>query len=86
PSSAPEGMEGSPLRLYQEKERRELCARHALHNVFQDSNAFTRKHFTRFCRGSCLSKGSPGSAPRGGRGLRQPLLQTQDARVDWRRE
>lgn len=29
--------------IYHEKQRRELCALHALNNVFQDSNAFTRE-------------------------------------------
>ncbi|XP_061495126.1 josephin-1 [Rhineura floridana] len=31
-----------PVCIYHEKQRRELCALHALNNVFQDSNAFTR--------------------------------------------
>lgn len=32
-----------PPHIYHEKQRRELCALHALNNVFQDSNAFTRE-------------------------------------------
>uniref|UniRef100_A0A8C6F964 Josephin-1 n=1 Tax=Monodon monoceros TaxID=40151 RepID=A0A8C6F964_MONMO len=32
----------APLQIYHEKQRRELWALHALNNVFQDSNAFTR--------------------------------------------
>nr|XP_033785351.1 josephin-1 [Geotrypetes seraphini]XP_033785352.1 josephin-1 [Geotrypetes seraphini]XP_033785354.1 josephin-1 [Geotrypetes seraphini] len=33
----------APLHIYHEKQRRELCALHALNNVFQDGNAFTRE-------------------------------------------
>ncbi|XP_044533495.1 josephin-1 isoform X2 [Gracilinanus agilis] len=33
----------APSQIYHEKQRRELCALHALNNVFQDSNAFTRE-------------------------------------------
>uniref|UniRef100_A0A4W3IEU6 Josephin-1 n=1 Tax=Callorhinchus milii TaxID=7868 RepID=A0A4W3IEU6_CALMI len=32
-----------PLLIYHEKQRRELCALHALNNVFQDGRAFTRE-------------------------------------------
>lgn len=31
-----------PALIYHEKQRRELCALHALNNVFQDGRAFTR--------------------------------------------
>ncbi|TKC43304.1 hypothetical protein EI555_015018 [Monodon monoceros] len=34
--------QAAPLQIYHEKQRRELWALHALNNVFQDSNAFTR--------------------------------------------
>ncbi|XP_073859858.1 josephin-1 isoform X2 [Macaca fascicularis] len=34
--------QAAPPQIYHEKQRRELCALHALNNVFQDSNAFTR--------------------------------------------
>lgn len=33
----------TPVRIYHEKQRKELCALHALNNVFQDGNAFTRE-------------------------------------------
>lgn len=32
----------SPPTIYHEKQRRELCALHALNNVFQDGTAFSR--------------------------------------------
>lgn len=32
----------TPLAIYHEKQRRELCALHALNNVFQDGTAFSR--------------------------------------------
>lgn len=32
----------APAHIYHEKQRRELCALHALNNVFQDGSAFTR--------------------------------------------
>ncbi|CAO2601702.1 Josd1 [Lemmus lemmus] len=35
--------QAAPPQIYHEKQRRELCALHALNNVFQDSNAFTRE-------------------------------------------
>uniref|UniRef100_G1KHD8 Josephin-1 n=1 Tax=Anolis carolinensis TaxID=28377 RepID=G1KHD8_ANOCA len=41
-SEAPETPQQTPVRIYHEKQRRELCALHALNNVFQDGNAFTR--------------------------------------------
>lgn len=31
-----------PVTIYHEKQRRELCALHALNNVFQDGTAFSR--------------------------------------------
>lgn len=42
-SESPEPPQPPPLHIYHEKQRRELCALHALNNVFQDSNAFTRE-------------------------------------------
>ncbi|XP_006029904.1 josephin-1 [Alligator sinensis] len=42
-SESPEPPPLAPLRIYHEKQRRELCALHALNNVFQDNNAFTRE-------------------------------------------
>ncbi|XP_062058821.1 josephin-1 [Lepus europaeus] len=33
----------APAQIYHEKQRRELCALHALNNVFQDGQAFTRE-------------------------------------------
>ncbi|OXB60850.1 hypothetical protein ASZ78_014402 [Callipepla squamata] len=42
-SESPEPPQLPPLHIYHEKQRRELCALHALNNVFQDSNAFTRE-------------------------------------------
>lgn len=32
----------TPAAIYHEKQRRELCALHALNNVFQDGTAFSR--------------------------------------------
>uniref|UniRef100_A0A673AQA3 Josephin-1 n=1 Tax=Sphaeramia orbicularis TaxID=375764 RepID=A0A673AQA3_9TELE len=40
--SAPPQSSLSPLAIYHEKQRRELCALHALNNVFQDGTAFSR--------------------------------------------
>ncbi|XP_072277192.1 josephin-1 [Pyxicephalus adspersus] len=37
-----EFQEPLPTQIYHEKQRRELCALHALNNVFQDAGAFTR--------------------------------------------
>ncbi|XP_071278978.1 josephin-1 isoform X2 [Agelaius tricolor] len=42
-SESPEPSQQLPQHIYHEKQRRELCALHALNNVFQDSNAFTRE-------------------------------------------
>lgn len=42
-SESPEPSQLPPQHIYHEKQRRELCALHALNNVFQDSNAFTRE-------------------------------------------
>uniref|UniRef100_G1TSG2 Josephin-1 n=1 Tax=Oryctolagus cuniculus TaxID=9986 RepID=G1TSG2_RABIT len=33
--------QAAPAQIYHEKQRRELCALHALNNVFQDGQAFT---------------------------------------------
>ncbi|XP_069509067.1 josephin-1 [Ambystoma mexicanum] len=37
------GAQSAPPQIYHEKQRRELCALHALNNVFQDGSAFTRE-------------------------------------------
>ncbi|XP_078539704.1 josephin-1 isoform X1 [Lissotriton helveticus] len=37
------GAQSPPIQIYHEKQRRELCALHALNNVFQDGSAFTRE-------------------------------------------
>ncbi|XP_059537517.1 josephin-1 isoform X1 [Myotis daubentonii] len=42
-SESPEPPQAAPPRIYHEKQRRELCALHALNNVFQDSGAFSRE-------------------------------------------
>ncbi|EHB10076.1 Josephin-1 [Heterocephalus glaber] len=34
--------QAAPPQIYQEKQRRDLCALHTLNNVFQDGNAFTK--------------------------------------------
>uniref|UniRef100_A0A8C6SK54 Josephin-1 n=1 Tax=Neogobius melanostomus TaxID=47308 RepID=A0A8C6SK54_9GOBI len=39
---APPPSSQTPPSIYHEKQRRELCALHALNNVFQDGTAFTR--------------------------------------------
>ncbi|MEE6502651.1 hypothetical protein FKM82_004585 [Ascaphus truei] len=41
--SGVETQEPLPPQIYHEKQRRELCALHALNNVFQDAGAFTRE-------------------------------------------
>ncbi|KAG9483777.1 hypothetical protein GDO78_009609 [Eleutherodactylus coqui] len=41
--SESESQEPLPAHIYHEKQRRELCALHALNNVFQDAGAFTRE-------------------------------------------
>lgn len=68
--------QAAPPEIYHEKQRRELCALHALNNVFQDGEAFTRETlqeiFQRFgilsplpnvppFPPACTSKSSPGS-------------------------
>ncbi|XP_064641856.1 josephin-1-like [Lineus longissimus] len=35
--------------IYHEKQSKEMCALHALNNLFQDQNAFTRKHLDEMC-------------------------------------
>lgn len=40
---APPPSSQTPPSIYHEKQRRELCALHALNNVFQDGTAFTRE-------------------------------------------
>lgn len=42
-SESPEPPAAAPPHIYHEKQRRELCALHALNNVFQDGSAFTRE-------------------------------------------
>uniref|UniRef100_A0A8C3H295 Josephin-1 n=1 Tax=Corvus moneduloides TaxID=1196302 RepID=A0A8C3H295_CORMO len=50
-----------PQHIYHEKQHRELCALHALNNVFQDSNAFTRETlqeiFQRLSPNTLISEG-----------------------------
>ncbi|XP_018428692.1 PREDICTED: josephin-1 isoform X2 [Nanorana parkeri] len=41
--SGGEFQEPLPAQIYHEKQRRELCALHALNNVFQDAGAFNRE-------------------------------------------
>ncbi|KAG7226504.1 hypothetical protein INR49_003825 [Caranx melampygus] len=41
-SPPPPQLSVTPLAIYHEKQRRELCALHALNNVFQDRTAFSR--------------------------------------------
>lgn len=36
--------------IYHEKQRRELCALHALNNVFQDGTAFSRDTLQEICQ------------------------------------
>lgn len=36
--------------IYHEKQRRELCALHALNNVFQDGTAFSRETLQEICQ------------------------------------
>lgn len=45
----------TPPAIYHEKQRRELCALHALNNVFQDGTAFSRDALQEICQrwGSC---------------------------------
>uniref|UniRef100_A0A8C4QFN9 Josephin-2 n=1 Tax=Eptatretus burgeri TaxID=7764 RepID=A0A8C4QFN9_EPTBU len=39
-----------PVDVYHEKQRRELCALHALNNVLQDANAFTKEVLDEICQ------------------------------------
>ena len=36
-------------RIYHEKQSRELCALHALNNLFQDQHAFTKRDLDDIC-------------------------------------
>jgi len=51
----------APALIYHEKQRRELCALHALNNVFQDGRAFTRdtlqEIFQRYLKQSVFALG-----------------------------
>lgn len=40
----------APPGLYHERQRRELCALHALNNVFQDGGAFTKEQLDEICQ------------------------------------
>ncbi|XP_078450983.1 josephin-1 [Lampetra planeri] len=40
----------APIGLYHERQRRELCALHALNNVFQDGDAFTKEQLDEICQ------------------------------------
>lgn len=40
----------TPPAIYHEKQRRELCALHALNNVFQDRTAFSRDTLQEICQ------------------------------------
>lgn len=40
----------TPPAIYHEKQRRELCALHALNNVFQDGTAFSRDTLQEICQ------------------------------------
>ena len=40
----------APPAIYHEKQRRELCALHALNNVFQDGTAFSRDTLQEICQ------------------------------------
>ncbi|XP_061416865.1 josephin-1 isoform X2 [Lethenteron reissneri] len=40
----------APIGLYHERQRRELCALHALNNVFQDGGAFTKEQLDEICQ------------------------------------
>jgi josephin len=35
--------------IYHEKQSKEMCALHALNNLFQDPNAFSRKQLDEMC-------------------------------------
>ena len=39
----------SSIRVYHERQRYELCALHALNNVFQDPNAFSKEQLDELC-------------------------------------
>jgi len=39
----------SASNVYHERQRFELCALHALNNVFQDPNAFTKEQLDEIC-------------------------------------
>ena len=37
------------IRIYHEKQSREMCALHALNNLFQDESAFSKKELDDIC-------------------------------------
>lgn len=39
------------MSIYHEKQKWELCALHALNNLFQDENAFSKQHLDELCQG-----------------------------------
>ena len=39
----------SPVEIYHERQVRELCALHALNNLFQDKTAFSKKELDNIC-------------------------------------
>jgi len=44
------GPENEPTRIYLERQSKQLCALHALNNLFQDSKAFTKQSLDDICR------------------------------------
>lgn len=45
----PDDMEPPKVDLYHEKQVKELCALHALNNLFQDKKAFSKKDLDEIC-------------------------------------
>lgn len=52
-SNPEEGLDAnyqSPLKIYHEKQSKQLCALHALNNLFQDARAFTKQDLDAICK------------------------------------
>lgn len=50
PSEAVPSNDIAHLKIYHEKQSKQLCALHALNNLFQDPNAFTKQHLDAICK------------------------------------
>lgn len=79
----------TPATIYHEKQRRELCALHALNNVFQDGTAFSRDTLQEICQ-RCVVGSAPSALvdvvvlrARDSWSLRSSLLVAGSLRAPW---